>query len=68
MAARAVQEARFLHSKTRCNAQMTTREVRQHCALSDAGTNLLRKGVLTQQKRKLLQHPEKQVSPVRIQC
>jgi magnesium chelatase family protein len=45
MSARAVQQARFLNSKTRQNAQMTTREIRQHCQLSDAGTNLLRSSI-----------------------
>jgi magnesium chelatase family protein len=45
MAARAVQEARFLRSKTRRNALMTTREIRQHCQLSDAGMNLLRTSI-----------------------
>ena len=45
MAARAVQEARFLQSKTRRNALMTTREIRQHCQLSDAGMNLLRTSI-----------------------
>jgi magnesium chelatase family protein len=45
MAAQAVQEARFLKSKTRQNAQMTTREIRQHCQLNDAGTNLLRSSI-----------------------
>ena len=45
MSARAVQEARFLNSKTRQNAQMSTREIRQHCQLSDAGTNLLRTSI-----------------------
>jgi len=45
MAARAVQEARFLQSKTRQNAQMSTREIRQHCQLSDAGMNLLRSSI-----------------------
>jgi magnesium chelatase family protein len=45
MAARAVQEARFLSSKTRQNAHMTTREIRQHCQLNDAGTNLLRTSI-----------------------
>jgi magnesium chelatase family protein len=43
--ARAVQEARFLNSKTRQNAQMTTREIRQHCQLGDAGMNLLRSSI-----------------------
>jgi magnesium chelatase family protein len=45
MAARAVQEARFLRSKTRQNAQMSTREIRQYCQLSDAGMNLLRSSI-----------------------
>ena len=45
MAARAVQAARFLSSRTRQNAQMTTREIRQHCQLNDAGTNLLRQSI-----------------------
>ncbi len=45
MAARAIQEARFLNSKTRQNAQMATREIRQFCKLDDAGTNLLRSSI-----------------------
>jgi len=45
MAARAVQKARFLGSRTRQNAQMSTREIRQHCQLNDAGTNLLRSSI-----------------------
>lgn len=45
MAARAIQQARFLNSKTRQNAQMTTREIRQHCHLDEAGTNLLRSSI-----------------------
>ena len=45
MAARAIQEARFLDSRTRRNAQMTTREIRHHCRLSDASTNLLRTSI-----------------------
>src|SRR5262249_10343714 len=45
MAARAVQEARFLNSKTRRNAEMTTREIRQFCQLNDAGINLLRSSI-----------------------
>jgi magnesium chelatase family protein len=45
MAARAVQEARFLKSKTRRNAQMSTREIRQHCQLSEPGMNLLRTSI-----------------------
>ena len=34
-----------LNSKTRHNAHMTTREIRQHCQLNDAGTNLLRTSI-----------------------
>ena len=45
MSARAIQEARFLNSKTRQNALMTTREIRQFCQLSDAGMNLLRSSI-----------------------
>jgi magnesium chelatase family protein len=45
MSARAVQQARFLNSKTRQNALMTTREIRQHCQLNDAGANLLRNSI-----------------------
>jgi magnesium chelatase family protein len=45
IAARAVQEARFLGSRTRQNAQMTTREIRQFCQLNDACTNLLRSSI-----------------------
>jgi magnesium chelatase family protein len=45
ISARAVQAARFLSSKTRCNADMSTREIREYCKLSDAGTNLLRSSI-----------------------
>ncbi len=45
VAARAVQQARFLNSRTRQNAHMSTREIRRHCQLSDAGMNLLRSGI-----------------------
>jgi magnesium chelatase family protein len=45
MSARAVQEARFLQSKTRRNAQMSTREIRQFCQLSEPGMNLLRTSI-----------------------
>jgi magnesium chelatase family protein len=45
LAARAIQDARFLKSKTRRNAHMTTREIRQHCQLSDTSTNLLRTNI-----------------------
>ncbi len=43
--ARAVQEARFLNSNTRSNAQMTTREIRQFCQLDEPGMNLLRTSI-----------------------
>jgi magnesium chelatase family protein len=45
MAARAIQKARFLGSRTRQNALMTTREIRQHCQLSEAGLSLLRTSI-----------------------
>jgi magnesium chelatase family protein len=45
MSARAIQQSRFLQSKTRQNAQMTTREIRQFCQLNDAGANLLRSSI-----------------------
>jgi magnesium chelatase family protein len=45
MSAQAMQKARFQDSKTRQNAQMTTREIRASCRLSDAGTNHLRAGI-----------------------
>src|SRR5262245_18005178 len=45
MSARAVQEARFLNSAARTNAHMTSRQIREHCRLSDAGTNLLRSSI-----------------------
>ena len=45
ISARALQEARFLNSKTRRNGQMSTREIRQHCHLTDAGMNLLRSNI-----------------------
>jgi magnesium chelatase family protein len=45
ISARAVQQARFSSSKTRCNADMSTREIREHCKLNDAGTNLLRSSI-----------------------
>ena len=35
----------FCRSKTRQNAQMSTREIRQHCQLTDAGMNLLRSSI-----------------------
>jgi magnesium chelatase family protein len=45
MSARAVQQARFLNTATRTNAHMTSRQIREHCRLTDAGTNLLRSSI-----------------------
>jgi magnesium chelatase family protein len=45
IAARALQAARFLNSATRTNAQMTSRQIRQFCQLTDAATNLLRSAI-----------------------
>jgi magnesium chelatase family protein len=45
ISARAVQRARFLDSRSRVNADMTTREIRQHCRLSDASSQLLRQSI-----------------------
>jgi magnesium chelatase family protein len=45
MSARAVQDARFLSSQTRRNAQMSTREIRRHCQLNDTSTSLLRTNI-----------------------
>ncbi|WP_404311219.1 magnesium chelatase subunit ChlI family protein [Neorhodopirellula lusitana] len=43
--AREVQTERFRDSPVRYNAQMTSRQVREYCELSPAGTQLLRAGV-----------------------
>ena len=45
IAARSVQAERFRDSRTRQNAQMTTREIRTHCRLTDACMNLLRTSI-----------------------
>ena len=45
VAARAVQAERFKGSRTRLNAKMTSRQVRQHCKLDDESFNLLRASV-----------------------
>src|SRR4029077_5292668 len=45
MSARAVQQARFLNSAARTNAHMTSRQIRDYCRLTDAGTNLLRSSI-----------------------
>ncbi len=42
LAARAIQATRFAHSRVRTNAQMTTRQIREHCQLGAAATHLLR--------------------------
>ncbi|HND53614.1 MAG TPA: YifB family Mg chelatase-like AAA ATPase [Pirellulaceae bacterium] len=45
IAARRIQHDRFANSRTRFNAQMTSRQVRQFCRLDEAGQNLLRTAV-----------------------
>jgi magnesium chelatase family protein len=40
--ARAIQRARFVKSRTRSNANMSTREIRVHCKLNDECFNLLK--------------------------
>ncbi len=42
MAARAVQASRLAGSSAHCNAQMSSPQVRAHCALDRAGQNLMR--------------------------
>jgi magnesium chelatase family protein len=41
-AARTAQQQRFAGTRTRHNGQMSHRQIRAHCALDDAGQNLLR--------------------------
>ena len=41
-AARGAQQERFAGSKTRTNGQMTSRQIRRHCTLDEAGQSLLR--------------------------
>jgi magnesium chelatase family protein len=43
--ARAVQHKRFAQSRTRHNAQMTTRQIRQYCPLEDESQNILKTSV-----------------------
>lgn len=43
MASRVVQRERFEGKPTRCNARMTTREIREHCKLDAVGQQLLQK-------------------------
>ena len=45
IAARKIQHERFQNSRTRFNAQMTSRQVRQFCRLDEAAQNLLRTAV-----------------------
>lgn len=45
IAARQRQEARFARSKTRYNAQMTSRQIRVHCKLDENCQNLLKASV-----------------------
>ena len=45
VAARKLQEARFGRSKTRYNAQMSSRQIRSHCKLDAASQNLLKASV-----------------------
>lgn len=43
--AREIQQSRFLNSRTRFNAQMTTRELREHAKIDPVGRGLLRRAV-----------------------
>jgi magnesium chelatase family protein len=45
LAARALQSTRFANSAARTNAHMNSRQIRAHCQLDDAGTNLLRSSI-----------------------
>jgi magnesium chelatase family protein len=45
MCTREIGQRRFAGSRTRQNAQMTTREIRRFCTLDDAGTELLRNSI-----------------------
>ncbi len=45
MSARQLQTGRFAKTATRCNAQMTSRQIRQCCPLDDLCTNLLRQSI-----------------------
>jgi magnesium chelatase family protein len=44
-AARRVQQARFAKSRTRANGNMSTREIRQHCKLSEECFSILKSAV-----------------------
>lgn len=43
--ARTIQQKRFINSRTRHNAQMTTRQIRQFCSLDEEGQNILKQSV-----------------------
>jgi magnesium chelatase family protein len=45
VAARQLQRERFQNTRTRFNAQMTTRQIRQFCRLGETGQNLLKQAV-----------------------
>jgi magnesium chelatase family protein len=45
VSARELQRRRFANGKTRCNAQMTSRQVRQYCPLDSSCADLLRSSV-----------------------
>ncbi len=45
LSARTIVQNRFLNSSTRCNAHMSTREIREHCRLDETATNLLRSSI-----------------------
>lgn len=45
VAARAVQQARFQGTRTRLNARMTTRQIRQFCKLDETSMNMLKHSV-----------------------
>lgn len=45
IAARVIQHDRFAHSRTRFNAQMSTRQIRQFCRLNETCQNLLKQSV-----------------------
>ena len=44
-AAREVQKKRFARSKARCNAEMSSKQIRTYCQVDDAGHALLRRCV-----------------------
>jgi magnesium chelatase family protein len=45
VAARQLQQARFQGRRTRCNALMTPRQIREHCPLDEASSDLLKASV-----------------------